>query len=92
MAEGSLAHLMAKASVLLAIHCKKAEPVDLEKALGAYVQKNYSLAPETKEDLATLQSLRAEALRQTSSAVRVSELRCKRSLVCYRFAPASLPS
>eukprot|EP00958_Prasinococcus_capsulatus_P003100 scaffold274_cov384-Prasinococcus_capsulatus_cf.AAC.7 len=61
---------MSAASVLLAVHCKKGEPVELDKALKAYIQQNYSLDPQTADDLKTLQSWRADALRQSAGAVR----------------------
>jgi len=59
---------MSAASVLLAVHCKKGEPVELDKALKAYIQQNYSLDPQTADDLKTLQSWRADALRQSAGA------------------------
>ncbi|EFJ43641.1 programmed cell death protein 6 interacting protein X [Volvox carteri f. nagariensis] len=63
-------------SVMLAIHCKKAETVDLKSPLFAYIRTTYSdrEADDAADDLERVQSLRAEvALAQNGSQPGVRE-------------------
>lgn len=67
-------------SVMLAIHCKRTETVDVKGPLLAYIRATYSdkEADEAADDLGTIQHLRGEvALVQNGAQPSSRENLCK---------------
>ena len=66
-------------SMLLAVHCKKTEAVDLKTPIWKYIAATYSeqQANDAADDLATVQQLRTEFVGLTGSLAQLRETICK---------------
>lgn len=55
--------------MLLAVHCKKSDPVDLKTPIWTYIASTYGEKPanDASDDLATVQTLRNEVVGLTGS-------------------------
>ena len=60
---------MGPASMLLAVHCKKSDPVDLRTPISQYIAITYSeqQAREAADDLASVNQLRNDVINLTGS-------------------------
>ncbi len=65
-------------NMLLGVHCKKSDKVDLRTPLWNYISRNYSpsQAQEAAEDLSTVQAQRDEVIALTGSYQ--AQLDCER--------------
>ena len=70
---------MGQPSMLLAVHCKKTESVDLKGPVWNYIAATYSeqQANDATDDLATVQQLRSEIVGLTGSLPQLRETVCK---------------
>lgn len=66
--------IMAPANMLLAVHCKKGDHLDLKDPMWTYISATYSdqQAQDAADDLATVQQLRNDVVGLTGS---LSDLR-----------------
>ncbi|KAK9909798.1 hypothetical protein WJX75_007558 [Coccomyxa subellipsoidea] len=66
-------------SMLLAVHCKKTDSVDLKTPIWNYIAATYSehQANDAADDLATVQQLRSEIVGLTGSLPQLHETICK---------------
>jgi programmed cell death 6-interacting protein len=65
--------------MLLAVHCKKTDSVDLKTPIWNYIAATYSehQANDAADDLATVQQLRSEIVGLTGSLPQLHETICK---------------
>ncbi|CAK0747325.1 hypothetical protein CVIRNUC_001757 [Coccomyxa viridis] len=70
---------MVQPSMLLAVHCKKTDSVDLKAPVWNYIAATYSdhQANDATDDLATVQQLRSEIVGLTGSLPQLRETICK---------------
>ena len=70
---------MVQPSMLLAVHCKKTDSVDLKAPGWKYIAATYSehQATDAADDLATVQQLRSEIVGLTGSLPQLRETVCK---------------
>lgn len=66
-------------SMLLAVHCKKSDSVDLKTPIWNYIATTYSetQANDAAEDLAAVQGLRSEIVGLTGSLPQLKETMSK---------------
>ena len=66
-------------SMLLAVHCKKTDAVDLKTPIFSYIARTYTeqQANDAADDLATVQQLRTEIVGLTGSLPQLRETICK---------------
>ena len=65
--------------MLLAVHCKKTDAVDLKTPIANYIAATYTeqQANDAADDLATVQQLRTEIVGLTGSLPQLRETICK---------------
>ncbi len=66
-------------SMLLAVHCKKTDSIDLRTPIWNYIALTYSesQANDAADDLATVQQLRSDIVGLTGSLPQLRETICK---------------